>query len=83
MPRYKESANKVAQMAHDGLARTINPVHTMHDGDTIFCLSTGSTSADVTVIGTAAALVLARAVLDAVLNAATLFDIPSVRDVLQ
>src|SRR6185503_21260854 len=37
----KTQASKVAQMAHDGLAGTINPVHTAYDGDTIFALATG------------------------------------------
>jgi len=36
----KEGANKVAQMAQNGLARAIIPAHTMYDGDTVFCLST-------------------------------------------
>ncbi|HSG41834.1 MAG TPA: P1 family peptidase, partial [Anaerolineales bacterium] len=44
----KAQATKVAQMAHDGLARTIRPAHTMLDGDTIFALSTGNRKADVT-----------------------------------
>jgi hypothetical protein len=37
----KDEANKVAQMAHDGLARAVRPAHTLFDGDTIFALSTG------------------------------------------
>jgi len=37
----KEAANKMAQMAHDGLARSIRPVHTMFDGDIVFALATG------------------------------------------
>lgn len=37
----KAQAQKLAQMAHDGLARAIRPAHTMFDGDTIFCLATG------------------------------------------
>jgi L-aminopeptidase/D-esterase-like protein len=37
----KAQAQKVAQMAHDGMARAIRPAHTMFDGDTIFCLATG------------------------------------------
>jgi len=65
----KEQANKVASMAHDGLALTIRPVHTMLDGDTIFALSTGQIEGDVTVIGTAAAEAIARAVINAVKNA--------------
>ena len=38
----KAQANKVAQMAHDGLARSIEPVHTMGDGDVVFALATGA-----------------------------------------
>lgn len=37
----KAQAQKIAQMAQDGLARTIRPAHTMFDGDTVFCLATG------------------------------------------
>ena len=61
----KASATKVAQMAHDGLARAIRPVHTMFDGDTIFTLSTGDVAADINVAGTAAAEVMAEAVVRA------------------
>jgi len=64
----KAQANKLAQMAHDGLARTINPVHTASDGDTVFALATGTgkADADMTVLGALAAEVTARAVLRAV-----------------
>jgi L-aminopeptidase/D-esterase-like protein len=62
----KEQANKMAQMAHDGLARTIRPAHTMLDGDTIFALSLGDKLADVNTIGAFAAEVLAQAVLSGV-----------------
>jgi L-aminopeptidase/D-esterase-like protein len=58
----KAQARKVAGMAHDGLARAIKPVHTMFDGDTIFALSTGEISTDVTTLGTVVADLLARAV---------------------
>ena len=37
----KSQAQKLAQMAQDGLARAIRPAHTMFDGDTVFCLATG------------------------------------------
>ena len=37
----KPECAKMADVAHDGLARAIRPVHSMFDGDTIFCLSTG------------------------------------------
>ncbi|HEX5731441.1 MAG TPA: P1 family peptidase [Blastocatellia bacterium] len=58
----KAQAQRVAMMAHDGLARAIRPVHTMFDGDTIFALSTGNLQADVTTVGSVAADLLARAV---------------------
>jgi len=58
----KEEANKVAQMAHDGLARAIRPAHTMYDGDTIFALSIGDRSADVNLIGAFAAEMFAEAI---------------------
>ena len=58
----KAQAQRVAMMAHDGLARAIRPVHTMFDGDTIFALSTGDLQADVTTVGSVAADLLARAI---------------------
>jgi len=64
----KAEATKVAQMAHDGLARSINPVHTMGDGDVVFALATGASgrAASPTLVGALAADVLAEAVLRAV-----------------
>jgi len=62
----KEEVNKVAQMAHDGYALTIRPVHTMYDGDTVFALATGKVKTDVTVVGIAAVEVVAKAILKAV-----------------
>jgi L-aminopeptidase/D-esterase-like protein len=58
----KEETNKVAQMAHDGLARTVRPAHTMFDGDTIFALATGGKRADVSLVGAYAAEVIAQAI---------------------
>jgi L-aminopeptidase/D-esterase-like protein len=58
----KEQTNKVAQMAHDGLARAIRPAHTMFDGDTIFALATGEIVADVNLVGAYAAEVTAQAI---------------------
>ena len=64
----KSQANKMAQMAHDGLARSINPVHTMTDGDTLFAIATGTSghSAHLTLLGALGAEVMAAAVLNAV-----------------
>jgi len=74
----KEEANKVAQMAHDGLARAIRPAHTMFDGDTIFALATGKKKADVNLIGAYAAEVTARAIVRAAMHAKSAGGIPGV-----
>lgn len=64
----KPQAHRLAQVAHDGLARSINPVHTLIDGDTLFALGTGRAgkSADMLVLSTLAAEVTARAVVQAI-----------------
>jgi L-aminopeptidase/D-esterase-like protein len=69
-------------MAHDGLARTIYPVHTPSDGDTIFAVATGAIAsrANHGAIGALAADVMARAVLRAVMNARGIAGLPSYSD---
>src|ERR1700733_11631575 len=78
----KAQATKVAQMAHDGLARTINPVHSPSDGDTIFTVATGAiaTAANHGAIGALAAEVMAQAVLRAVMSAHGIPGLPSYTD---
>ncbi|HLJ90140.1 MAG TPA: P1 family peptidase [Candidatus Angelobacter sp.] len=78
----KVQMTKIAQMAHDGLARTINPVHTPSDGDTIFALSTGTLTvkANHGNIGAIAAEVLAQAVVRAVASAEGIPNYPALRD---
>jgi L-aminopeptidase/D-esterase-like protein len=78
----KAQATKVAQMAHDGLARAISPAHTPWDGDTIFALSTGrgGVDADVLEIGALAAEAVTEAILRAVRAAEGLPDLPSASD---
>lgn len=68
----KVEVNKVAQMAHDGLARAVHPAHTMYDGDTIFALATGEIPADVNLIGAFAAEATAAAIRDGVRSATSL-----------
>jgi L-aminopeptidase/D-esterase-like protein len=72
----KAQAAKVAQMAQDGVARTIRPAHTMLDGDVIFALSTGARKADVSTVGAFAAEVMAEAILRATRLAAGAGGIP-------
>jgi L-aminopeptidase/D-esterase-like protein len=78
----KPQATKVAQMAHDGLARTIYPVHTPSDGDTIFAVATGTipVRANYGAIGALAAEAMAQAVLRAVMNARGIPGLPSYSD---
>jgi L-aminopeptidase/D-esterase-like protein len=67
----KAQANKVAQMADDGLARAIRPAHGTGDGDTVFALATGTVTAtpNINQIGGAAADALSRAIMRALMAA--------------
>jgi L-aminopeptidase/D-esterase-like protein len=78
----KTEATKVAQMAHDGYARAISPVHTPSDGDTIFALATGTKAgaADVGRIGALAAEAVADAIVRAVTQAQGIPGYPAARD---
>ena len=76
----KNGANKVAQMAHNGLARTIRPAHTIWDGDTIFALSTGKRKADMSTVGAFAAVVVAQAILKGVRAASSAGGIPGLSE---
>lgn len=72
----KAGATKVAQMAQDGLARSIRPAHTMLDGDAIFALSTGRVRGNISSVGALAAEVVAQAVLRAVRLASSAGGLP-------
>jgi L-aminopeptidase/D-esterase-like protein len=78
----KEQANRVALMADDGLARAINPSHTVGDGDTVFALATGrwSGEANVSLIGALAAEMLSEAIVRAAARAESLGGLPAARD---
>ena len=76
----KAQAAKLASMAHDGLARTMRPAHTMVDGDTLFALSVGGRAADLSTVGLLAARAVEQAVLRAVTQAAGLGGYPALRE---
>jgi L-aminopeptidase/D-esterase-like protein len=78
----KVEALKVAQMAHDGFARAISPVHTPADGDTIFALATGTRAgeANVGLVGALAAEAMADAIVRAATQATGAAGVPAVRD---
>ncbi len=76
----KATATRVAIMAQDGLARAIDPIHTLGDGDVIFCMGTGALEADITRVGAIGAWVMARAIAGAVRAAESLHGVPAWRD---
>ncbi len=87
-PLSKAGLAKVAQMAHDGFARAIRPVHTPFDGDTIFALSTaeaeglGNETFLISLVGAIAAHAMERAIVKAIKAATSLGDIPALRDLI-
>jgi L-aminopeptidase/D-esterase-like protein len=76
----KSALTKIASMAHNGYARTIRPVHTSVDGDSIYAVSIGSVVADADGVGTLAAYVMERAVEVAVLSAESAYGLPCAAD---
>ena len=76
----KSRLKKIAAMAHNGFARTIRPVHTSADGDSIYALSTGSLRANLDAVGTLAAYVMGKAVNRAVLSAKGMAGCPAACD---
>jgi len=73
----KPALCKIAGMAHDGYARSIRPVHTSADGDSIYAVSVGNVSADQDLVGTLAADVMSEAILRAVDHAESGYGFPS------
>src|SRR5215216_4153729 len=76
----KSGANKVAQMAHDGLARAIEPVHTTIDGDVAFAVSVGEVYAETDIIGAWGARAMQEAILRAVRTAEGVPGMPSLSE---
>ncbi len=76
----KAAMNKVAAMASNGIARTIRPVNTSMDGDSIYAMSVGKVKSNPDVVGTVAAHVLAKAVNRAVLEAEPIYGYKAARD---
>ena len=76
----KAGAQKISQIAHDGMARAIRPVHTLADGDTLFTLASGKIPADVNLAGMLAAEAVQRAIVNAVLTARGAYGLPAYED---
>lgn len=75
----KEQITRVAQMAHNGLARTIRPAFTLLDGDTVFALSSGEVEMDLNIVGAYAAIAYQEAILSAVKNAEKAGGVPAAK----
>jgi L-aminopeptidase/D-esterase-like protein len=75
----RDEASRLATLAHDGLARTVRPAHTLYDGDTFFALATGRAreTADPVRLAVAASEVVATAIVHAVMAATPLGGLPA------
>jgi len=75
----KAQCKKISQMAHDGYAKSIFPIHTPHDGDAIFTMSTGKieVDSDITLLGCLAAEVVEKSIINAIKNAENIKNIIS------
>ena len=71
---------KIAGMAHDGYARSIRPVHTSVDGDSIYAVSVGNVPADQDLVGTLAAEVMCEAILRAIFSAESAYGFVAAKD---
>jgi L-aminopeptidase/D-esterase-like protein len=76
----REDTIKVAQMAHNGLARVISPINTTFDGDIVFALSLGHKAGDVNHVGTLAEAAIIKAVKQGVIKADGFGILPAYRD---
>lgn len=77
----KSQLCKIAGMGHDGYARSINPVHTSADGDSIYAVSVGDVPADQDLVGSLASEVISEAIIRAVESAEGAYGYPSVSDI--
>ncbi len=76
----KDQANKLASIAHNGYAKTISPVHTSADGDTIFVMATGEVEVGPDALGALAVEVMGRAINKAARSAKAAYGLPAAGD---
>lgn len=77
----KTQLTKIAGMAHDGMARSINPVHTEFDGDSIYAMANGNVQTDLNVVGTLAARAFSTAVTNAIQSATSIHSLKTYQDI--
>ena len=78
----KAQCKKVSQMSHNGYAKAIFPIHTPHDGDTIFTISTGEIEADITLLGSLATEAVEKSIINAIKKADSIGKITSYKDIV-
>lgn len=78
----KAQCKKISQMSHNGYAKAIFPIHTPHDGDTIFTMATGEIESDVTLLGSLATEVMEKSIINAIKNSDSVDNIPSYKDII-
>ena len=77
----KTAMTKVAAMAQNGLARTIYPVHTTADGDSVYAMSVGDVTSDINIVGTLGAKVMAKAINRAVTVTQGMYGLKCSKDI--
>lgn len=78
----KAECKKVSQVSHNGYAKTIFPIHTPHDGDTIFTMATGEIETDMTLLSSIATEVVEKSVINAIKNSNSVKNIPAYKDII-
>ena len=73
----KAQLKKIAALGSNGLVRTIRPVNTTADGDSLYAASVGSVSAELSLTGTIAAYVVEQAIRRAVRQAESMYGVPA------
>jgi L-aminopeptidase/D-esterase-like protein len=76
----KVDANRLAQRGHDGMARSIKPVHTLHDGDIVFAVSSGGVDVPFDILAEMGSDTTSEAIRSAVLHATPLGGVPALRN---
>ena len=76
----KSQLNKIAALGHDGMARTIRPIHTTYDGDSLYAMSLGTLEADLNVVGALAADAVSKAIEQAVRSASSAYGLVASAD---
>ena len=79
----KSQMGKIASMSHNGFARTIKPVHTTLDGDSIYAMSVGDVKANLDAVGSIAAIAMGKAINSAIINTKSAYGFKAYSDIIK